>query len=54
MLGKPRSVVQFKRKNEEVWDWRYISRHEQRLFNVHFDITSGNVTGTSHSDILTN
>ncbi len=54
MLGKPRSIVQFKRKNEEVWDWRYISRHEQRLFNVHFDITSGNVTGTSSSDILTN
>lgn len=54
MLGKPRSVVQFKRKNEEVWDWRYISRHEHRLFNVHFDITSGNVTGTSNSDILTN
>ncbi|MQQ99958.1 outer membrane protein assembly factor BamE domain-containing protein [Glaciimonas soli] len=51
ILGKQRTVVQFKRKNEEVWDWRYISADtSQRFFNVHFDITSGLVTGTSSSD----
>jgi outer membrane protein assembly factor BamE (lipoprotein component of BamABCDE complex) len=52
MLGKPRSVVQFKLKNEEVWDWRYLDRQMQtpRFFNVHFDMTSGKVTGTSSSD----
>ncbi|HJV81410.1 MAG TPA: hypothetical protein VJ651_11300 [Noviherbaspirillum sp.] len=52
MLGKPRSVVQFKLKNEEVWDWRYLDRSMQtpRFFNVHFDMTSGKVTGTSSSD----
>ncbi|MFC5472525.1 outer membrane protein assembly factor BamE domain-containing protein [Paraherbaspirillum soli] len=52
MLGKPRTVVQFSRKNEEVWDWRYIQGdHSKGLFNVHMDITSGRVTGTSSSDI---
>jgi hypothetical protein len=51
MLGRPRTVVQFKLKNEEVWDWRYLeSRQETRLFNVHFDIDSGKVTRTSSSD----
>lgn len=49
MLGKPRTVVQFKRKNEEAWDWRYlpVPGNSPRLFNVHFDMTSGKVTGTS-------
>lgn len=49
MLGKPRTVVQFKRKNEEAWDWRYLPSpgDAPRLFNVHFDMTSGKVTGTS-------
>ncbi len=50
MLGKPRSVVQFKLKNEEVWDWHYLSGHTSRFFNVHFDITSGKVTSTSTSE----
>ena len=51
MLGRPRTVVQFKLKNEEVWDWRYLqSSHETRLFNVHFDIDSGKVTRTSSSE----
>ncbi|HTD03293.1 MULTISPECIES: outer membrane protein assembly factor BamE domain-containing protein [Oxalobacteraceae] len=52
MLGRPGSVVQFARKNEEVWDWRYVpSDASQAFFNVHMDITSGVVTGTSRSDI---
>ncbi|WP_328804684.1 outer membrane protein assembly factor BamE domain-containing protein [Noviherbaspirillum galbum] len=50
LLGRPRSVVQFKRKNEEVWDWRYLSGTEPRLFNVHFDIDTRRVTGTSSLD----
>jgi outer membrane protein assembly factor BamE (lipoprotein component of BamABCDE complex) len=49
MLGKPRTIVQYRLKNEEAWDWRYLSNHTPRLFNVHFDITSGKVTGTSSS-----
>ncbi|SFB33710.1 Beta-barrel assembly machine subunit BamE [Collimonas sp. OK607] len=52
MLGRPRTVVQFKRKNEEVWDWRYTqSDASQAFFNVHMDITSGLVTGTSVSQM---
>ncbi|HJV85373.1 MAG TPA: outer membrane protein assembly factor BamE [Noviherbaspirillum sp.] len=54
MLGRPRSVVQFKLKNEEVWDWRYQSWEGARFFNVHFDMTSGKVTGTSSSDAVMN
>lgn len=54
MLGRSRTVVQFKRKNEEVWDWRYLSGGTMRFFNVHFDITSGKVTQTSSSDAINN
>lgn len=51
LLGRPRSIVQFKLKNEEVWDWRYLqSKVTVRLFNVHFDIDSGRVTQTSAFD----
>ncbi len=52
LLGRPRTVVQFKLKSEEVWDWRYLPKDstESRLFNVHFDIASGKVTRTSVSD----
>jgi outer membrane protein assembly factor BamE (lipoprotein component of BamABCDE complex) len=51
LLGRPRSVVQFKRKNEEVWEWRYLqSNVTSRLFNVHFNIESGRVTQTSAVD----
>ena len=53
LLGKPRTIVRFKLKNEEVWDWRYLkSNAESRFFNVHFDIDSRRVTGTSSSDDL--
>lgn len=51
MLGKPRSTVQYKRKNEEVWDWAYLQPTQKtRLFNVHFDMTTGKVTGKSTSE----
>jgi outer membrane protein assembly factor BamE (lipoprotein component of BamABCDE complex) len=53
LLGKPRSSVDFERKNETVWDWRYLeSGSTERIFNVHFDRGSGLVTGTSVSDEL--
>jgi outer membrane protein assembly factor BamE (lipoprotein component of BamABCDE complex) len=50
ILGRPRTVVQFKRKNEEVWDWRYLSGTVPRFFNVHFDMDSRRVTGTSSTN----
>ncbi|MBV8623932.1 MAG: hypothetical protein JO174_10650 [Herbaspirillum sp.] len=50
-FGRPRSVVQFARKNEEVWDWKYRYVHEDRLFNVHFDINTRQVVRTSISEI---
>jgi outer membrane protein assembly factor BamE (lipoprotein component of BamABCDE complex) len=51
MLGKPRSTVQFKLKNEEVWDWAYLEPTQKtRLFNVHFDMNTRKVTGTSTSE----
>lgn len=51
MLGKPRTVVQFSLKNEEVWDWRYQKSHaESGFFNVHFDIGSRQVSRTSFSE----
>jgi len=50
MLGRPLSVTPFPRKNEEVWDWRYMdSTMTPRLFNVHFDLDSGRVVDTSAS-----
>lgn len=52
MLGKPRSVAQFKLKNEEVWDWKYQEGTDPRLFNVHFDMGTHLVTRTSTSDAL--
>lgn len=54
LLGKPRSVVQFKLKNEEVWDWLYLSNHTPRLFNVHFGMASGKVSRTSSSEVNRN
>jgi outer membrane protein assembly factor BamE (lipoprotein component of BamABCDE complex) len=51
MLGKPRSKVQFKLKNEEVWDWAYLQPTQKtRLINVHFDIDSRKVTRMSNSE----
>lgn len=51
LLGKARSSQTFPLKNEEVWDWRYLSGPAtERFFNVHFDRESGRVTRTSHAD----
>lgn len=52
MLGKPRSIAQFKLKNEEVWDWRYQDVTVPSLFNVHFDMGTGKVNRTSTSEAL--
>jgi outer membrane protein assembly factor BamE (lipoprotein component of BamABCDE complex) len=49
LLGKPRSVMLFPLKNEEVWDWKYIHDHNEQLFNVHIDMVSNKVTATSTS-----
>jgi len=51
LLGKPRGIAAFPLKNEEVWDWRYLSGPTtERFFNVHFDRDSGKVVSTSSSD----
>ncbi len=51
MLGRPRTIVPFKRMHEVVWDWRYLHIYENRFFNVHFNIDSGEVVRTSFSEI---
>ena len=51
MLGKPRTIAEYRLKNEEVWDWRYLQPTlVTRLFNVHFDKGSAKVTHTSSSE----
>ena len=46
----PGLKAEFTRKNEEVWDWRYLDATQKtRMFNVHFDRATGRVTGTSAS-----
>ena len=50
MLGRPKSVAEYRLKNEEVWDWRYLDpTNTPRFFNVHFDKGTGRVTQTSSS-----
>ena len=50
LLGRPKSVAEYRLKNEEVWDWRYLDATQKtQLFNVHFDRNTGRVTGTSAS-----
>ena len=51
MLGRPATTAQFKRKNEEVWDWRFIDGVDVKIFSVHFDIGSGKVAQTSITEI---
>src|SRR5687768_9137809 len=42
MLGRPKSVAEYRLKNEEVWDWRYHDpTNTPRFFNVHFDKGTG-------------
>jgi outer membrane protein assembly factor BamE (lipoprotein component of BamABCDE complex) len=54
LLGRPRTVAQYKRKNEEAWDWRYrpYNGSETRFFNVHFDMGTGKVTMTSSQEAV--
>jgi len=50
LLGRPRNVAEYRLKNEEVWDWRYLDpTNTPRFFNVHFDRGTGKVTQTSSS-----
>ncbi len=50
LLGKPRSVVPLQLQSEEVWDWLYLQGTTPRVFNVHFDMSSGKVKRTSSGD----
>lgn len=50
LLGRERTVARYTRKNEEVLDWRYLSPFGEQFFNVHFDMTTGKVVGTSSQD----
>ncbi|GIZ50095.1 outer membrane protein assembly factor BamE [Noviherbaspirillum aridicola] len=50
ILGRERKIERYARKNEEVLDWRYLSPFGEQFFNVHFDISTGRVTGTSSQD----
>jgi outer membrane protein assembly factor BamE (lipoprotein component of BamABCDE complex) len=50
LLGPPGNTTRFERKNEEVWDWRYLDGVQERFFHVHFDLNSGRVVTTSTSE----
>lgn len=51
LIGKPRSAVQYKLKNEEVWEWLYAEPSgKRRLFYVHFDLKTNQVTQSSSID----
>lgn len=51
LIGKPREAVQYKLKNEEVWEWLYLEgTTTPRLFYVHFDLKTNQVTRTSSID----
>jgi len=41
LLGTPREIVNFERRNEEVWTWPYLQFSGYMLFHVHFDRSSG-------------
>jgi CAP-associated N-terminal len=43
LLGTPREIVTFERRNEEVWTWPYLQFSGYMLFHVHFDRSSGTV-----------
>ena len=48
LLGPPGQTMAFTRMNEEVWSYRYqASASDNRIFNVHFDATTGYVRTTS-------
>ncbi len=45
LLGRPKEIWYFSRRDEEVWVWRYLEVN-YRFFNVLFDHTSGMVRTT--------
>ena len=48
LFGPPGQTMFFSRMNEEVWSYRYeASASDNRIFNVHFDATTGYVRTTS-------
>jgi SmpA / OmlA family len=51
LIGNPGKKETFQLKNEEVWTYRYLAdKNNTRMFSVHFDKASGNVTVTSSAD----
>jgi hypothetical protein len=48
LLGPPGETMFFSRMNEQVWSYRYqAAASDNRIFNVHFDATTGYVRTTS-------
>jgi SmpA / OmlA family len=37
LLGRPGKTQVFQLKKEEVWDWRFLDRQENKVFTVTFD-----------------
>jgi outer membrane protein assembly factor BamE (lipoprotein component of BamABCDE complex) len=51
MLGRPGGTVTYRNLGEEVWSYRYqIPVSTNRIFNVHFDATTGLVRSTSDQE----
>ena len=46
LLGKPAKMQSYALKGEEVWDWRFLSGPEGRVFSVTFD-ADGRVVSTA-------
>ena len=46
LLGQPAARQAFARKQQEVWDWRYVEANENRIFSVTFD-AAGRVVGAA-------
>ena len=51
LLGPPGEVVTYRNLRENVWSYRYQpGAGENRIFNVHFDASSGLVRSTSEQE----
>jgi outer membrane protein assembly factor BamE (lipoprotein component of BamABCDE complex) len=50
LYGPPNDTITYKNLSEEVWSYRYnIPINDDRIYNVHFDVTSGTVRQTTDS-----